>query len=596
MQVAQEASGVSPAALLRGHAHPHRRPGPRHRVADACGQRDDAGGLGFGPGQVRRRVPQRRGHHGAQRTRRTSGRRLVPALLQRPQQAGRISSRPNLGYAAQWTAAIDTADPTGDTELVVAAGEKLTLAPRSLLVLRKTALAHASRPLSTYRLQMRGDSFTFADAENLLEYLDALGVSHLYLSPILTAARGFDARLRRHRPHRRCRPHWAAPTGLARLSSAARSRGMGLIVDIVPNHVGVDDPQQNAWWWDVLTHGREFAVCVLFRYRLGPRPGRPGRAAGPGRRRRRRSSEAIPPTARTTAPSGGATESAATGGSSPSPRWPGCARRTARCSMRPTRRSNAGSPRDSSTGCASIIRTDCPIPQAISRWLRELVGPQAWIVDREDPRRRRSRWIRRCPSRAPPVTTRCAKSAACSSIPRARAPLTDLFDSTGVAYGAMPDLARRLKAEAVTDTLSSELARLRRDDHGGHRRRSPRSARRGRDADQPRRGLPLGLPGTVGGAAHRIRRRRRRATGLRRASRDRRDGTGRQHRDQRAATAAVRCGDREVDGGLPVLPRRATGLAQRGGRRAPAFRRQRRRVPPTCGGAGTRCGRTRWSR
>ena len=44
--------------------------------------------------------------------------------------------------------------------------------------------------LSTYRLQMRGDGFTFADAEDLLPYLDDLGVSHLYLSPILTAAHG----------------------------------------------------------------------------------------------------------------------------------------------------------------------------------------------------------------------------------------------------------------------------------------------------------------------------------------------------------------------------------------------------------------------
>src|ERR1700754_1692450 len=47
-----------------------------------------------------------------------------------------------------------------------------------------------SRVLSTYRLQMRGDNFTFADAEKLLPYLDDLGVSHLYLSPILTALHG----------------------------------------------------------------------------------------------------------------------------------------------------------------------------------------------------------------------------------------------------------------------------------------------------------------------------------------------------------------------------------------------------------------------
>ena len=44
--------------------------------------------------------------------------------------------------------------------------------------------------LSTYRLQLRGDCFTFGDAEKLLDYLDELGISHLYLSPILTAVSG----------------------------------------------------------------------------------------------------------------------------------------------------------------------------------------------------------------------------------------------------------------------------------------------------------------------------------------------------------------------------------------------------------------------
>ena len=52
--------------------------------------------------------------------------------------------------------------------------------------------------------------------------------------------------------------------GLARLSAAARSRGMGLIVDIVPNHVGVDKPEQNPWWWDVLQHGRDSAFASFF--------------------------------------------------------------------------------------------------------------------------------------------------------------------------------------------------------------------------------------------------------------------------------------------------------------------------------------------
>jgi (1->4)-alpha-D-glucan 1-alpha-D-glucosylmutase len=112
--------------------------------------------------------------------------------------------------------------------------------------------------LSTYRLQLRGESsgfgFTFADAENLLDYLDELGVSHLYLSPILTpvggSAHGYDVT-----DPTTVSAELGGPAGLARLSAAARARGMGLVVDIVPNHVGVDKPEQNPWWWDVLRHG-----------------------------------------------------------------------------------------------------------------------------------------------------------------------------------------------------------------------------------------------------------------------------------------------------------------------------------------------------
>ena len=112
--------------------------------------------------------------------------------------------------------------------------------------------------LSTYRLQLRGGSsgfgFTFADAENLLDYLAELGVSHLYLSPILTpvggSAHGYDVT-----DPTTVSAELGGPAGLARLSAAARARGMGLVVDIVPNHVGVDKPEQNPWWWDVLRHG-----------------------------------------------------------------------------------------------------------------------------------------------------------------------------------------------------------------------------------------------------------------------------------------------------------------------------------------------------
>lgn len=118
-------------------------------------------------------------------------------------------------------------------------------------------------PLSTYRLQMRGDSFTFADAVDLLDYLDDLGVSHLYLSPILTATAGSSHGYDVTDPTT-VSDELGGPEGLAELSARARARGMGLIVDIVPNHVGVDDPAQNAWWWDVLTHGRDSAYSSYF--------------------------------------------------------------------------------------------------------------------------------------------------------------------------------------------------------------------------------------------------------------------------------------------------------------------------------------------
>ncbi|MFD4368776.1 malto-oligosyltrehalose synthase [Rhodococcus sp. NPDC058521] len=116
---------------------------------------------------------------------------------------------------------------------------------------------------STYRLQLRGDGFGFAQAAELLDYFHDLGVSHLYLSPILTATtgstHGYDV---------------TDPTTVSEalggreqfvdLSRSARDRGMGLVVDIVPNHLGIAVAQENAWWWDVLTHGRDSEFARFF--------------------------------------------------------------------------------------------------------------------------------------------------------------------------------------------------------------------------------------------------------------------------------------------------------------------------------------------
>src|ERR1700743_82569 len=121
--------------------------------------------------------------------------------------------------------------------------------------------------LSTYRLQLRGAAsgfgFTCADAENLRAYLDDLGVSHLYLSPILTpvtgSGHGYDVV-----DPTTVSAELGGPDGLARLSAAAHAPGMGLVVDVVPNHVGVDQPEQNSWWWDVLRNGRSSEYAPFF--------------------------------------------------------------------------------------------------------------------------------------------------------------------------------------------------------------------------------------------------------------------------------------------------------------------------------------------
>ena len=116
---------------------------------------------------------------------------------------------------------------------------------------------------STYRLQLRGPkadeegrAFTFADAEKQVPYLADLGISHLYLSPILSAVpdsnHGYDVI-----DPTTVNPEIGGMAGLQSLAEAAHAAGMGIIIDLVPNHLGVEDPQLNEWWWDVLTNGRD---------------------------------------------------------------------------------------------------------------------------------------------------------------------------------------------------------------------------------------------------------------------------------------------------------------------------------------------------
>ncbi|MFD0362430.1 malto-oligosyltrehalose synthase [Nocardia sp. GCM10030253] len=133
---------------------------------------------------------------------------------------------------------------------------------------------------STYRLQLRPDVLTFTEARSIAEYLQQLGISHLYLSPILTAAQGSTHGYDVTDPTT-VSAALGGPAGLKALSDEVRSRGMGLIVDLVPNHVGVADPRQNPWWWDVLRNGRESKFAHFFDIDWSPANGAGGRLALP---------------------------------------------------------------------------------------------------------------------------------------------------------------------------------------------------------------------------------------------------------------------------------------------------------------------------
>ncbi len=147
------------------------------------------------------------------------------------------------------------------------------------LSLRRTT-ARPTTIRSTYRLQLRPDALTFSDARTIAEYLQQLGTSHLYLSPILTAAHGSNHGYDVTDPTT-VSAALGGPAGLKALSDEVRSRGMGLVVDLVPNHVGVADPRQNAWWWDVLRNGRESSFAHYFDIDWSPGNGAGGRLALP---------------------------------------------------------------------------------------------------------------------------------------------------------------------------------------------------------------------------------------------------------------------------------------------------------------------------
>jgi (1->4)-alpha-D-glucan 1-alpha-D-glucosylmutase len=110
----------------------------------------------------------------------------------------------------------------------------------------------SSIPVATYRLQLTAD-FDFDAAAAVAPYLKALGITHLYASPFMKARQGsthgYDIV-----DHTKLNPELGGEAGFERLSHALKQHDLGLILDFVPNHVGVHFAD-NPWWLDVLEWG-----------------------------------------------------------------------------------------------------------------------------------------------------------------------------------------------------------------------------------------------------------------------------------------------------------------------------------------------------
>lgn len=107
-------------------------------------------------------------------------------------------------------------------------------------------------PRATYRLQLHRD-YGFRQAAALVPYLADLGISHVYCSPFVRAVdesrHGYDVV-----DHNTLNPEIGTTEDFEALVAALQAHGMGLMIDLVPNHMGISGTE-NAWWQDVLEHG-----------------------------------------------------------------------------------------------------------------------------------------------------------------------------------------------------------------------------------------------------------------------------------------------------------------------------------------------------
>ena len=116
-------------------------------------------------------------------------------------------------------------------------------------------------PLSTYRLQFNRQ-FTFKQAQEIVPYLNRLGISHCYASPILTAKpgsmHGYDVI-----DYSKINPEIGTPEEFKSLIASLHEHGMGLILDTVPNHMYIAN-SNNLWWYDILENGHASSFAAYF--------------------------------------------------------------------------------------------------------------------------------------------------------------------------------------------------------------------------------------------------------------------------------------------------------------------------------------------
>ena len=116
-------------------------------------------------------------------------------------------------------------------------------------------------PLATYRLQFN-PQFGFRDAKELVEYLHQLGISDAYASPLFQAressSHGYDVV-----DHARVSPDFGSEEDFRDFALELARREMGLLMDVVPNHMGINDPA-NRLWGDVLENGEASAYAKFF--------------------------------------------------------------------------------------------------------------------------------------------------------------------------------------------------------------------------------------------------------------------------------------------------------------------------------------------